>query len=210
MAATLAAATVSTGRARSMTTGQLVEWGVLRHRADRIQSPPIGTVSKVDPKLSRNTPLHQESANNPGNSTERVACRCKRPCGEADVMTHAIHATLTIVAAWALVASADELLLQPGHCGVTIASKQSCAHDSQSSGARKAASLRVCLRRCTSCPRYSVASYSSRDSETARGTVCAPARSRHEAWRTFTDVPTIIGRTCTKTQERAYFTALNV
>ena len=75
---------------------------------------------------------------------------------ERDVMT---HATLTTVAAWALVASADELLLQPGHCGVTVASRQSCAHDSQSSGARKAASLRVCLRRCTSCPRCSVASY---------------------------------------------------
>ena len=80
-------------------------------------------------------------------------------------MTRAMHATLITVAAWALVASADELLLQPGHCGVTVASRQSCTHDSQSSGAWNAASLRVCLRRCTSCPRCSVASYSSRDSD---------------------------------------------
>ena len=82
-----------------------------------------------------------------------------------DVLDAMMHATLTIVVARALVASADELLLQPGHCGVTTASRQSCAHDSQSSGAWKAASLRACLRRCASCPRCSVASYSSRDSD---------------------------------------------
>ena len=95
---------------------------------------------------------------------------CRARCAQRtvlrlDVLGAMMHATLTIVVARALVASADELLLQPGHCGVTTASRQSCAHDSQSSGAWKAASLRACLRRCASCPRCSVASYSSRDSD---------------------------------------------
>ena len=75
------------------------------------------------------------------------------------------HATLTTIAAQILMTSAEELLLQPGHCGVTTASRQSCAHVSQSSGAWKAANLRACLRRCASCPRCSVVSYSSRDSD---------------------------------------------
>ena len=65
-----------------------------------------------------------------------------------------------VVAAPTLVTATDELLSRPGHCGTTV------AHDCkrpQSSGAWKAASMRACLRRCASCPRCSVASYSSRD-----------------------------------------------
>ena len=43
-----------------------------------------------------------------------------------------------------------------------------------------------------------------RATATARRRGMGTATSQHEAWRTFTDVPTLnLGRTCTKTQERA-------
>ena len=83
----------------------------------------------------------------------------------SDATIHAMLTTATAVAASVPMAS-DELLSRPGHCGLTTATAaHDCLATTQSSGAWKAASLRACLRRCVSCPRCSVASYSSRDGD---------------------------------------------